>query len=90
MSLNSLLGIGGGRKDIYVSVSPACGLEILEIDNSGAIRTYAQAPLEYNDAQREIANYDTFKNTLMELFQSRNIDPTKVNVHLNLPTVCLV
>lgn len=87
MSLNSLLGIGGGRKDIYVSVSPACGLEILEIDNSGAIRTYAQAPLEYNDAQREIASYDTFKNTLMELFQSRNIDPTKVNVHLNLPTV---
>ena len=87
MSLNSLLGMGGGRKDIYVSVSPACGLEILEIDNSGAIRTYAQAPLEYNDAQREIASYDTFKNTLAELFQSRNIDPTKVNVHLNLPTV---
>lgn len=87
MSLNSLLGMGGGRKDIYVSVSPACGLEILEIDNSGAIRTYAQAPLEYNDAQREIASYDAFKNTLLELLQSRNIDPAKINVHLNLPTV---
>ena len=87
MSLNSLLGMGGGRKDIYVSISPACGLEILEIDNSGTIRTYAQAPLEYNDAQREIANYDAFKNTLAELLQSRNIDPMKINVHLNLPTV---
>lgn len=87
MSLNSLLGMGGGRKDIYVSISPACGLEILEIDNSGTIRTYAQAPLEYNDAQREIANYDAFRNTLAELLQSRNIDPMKINVHLNLPTV---
>lgn len=87
MSLNSLLGMGGGRRDIYVSVSPACGLEILEVDNSGAIRTYAQAPLEYNDAQREIASYDNFKTTLAELLQSRNIDATKINVHLNLPTV---
>ena len=87
MSLNSLLGLGGGKKDIYVSVSPACGLEILEIDNSGAIKTYAQAPLEYNEAQREIASYDAFKNTLLELLQSRNIDPAKINVHLNLPTV---
>ena len=87
MSLNSLLGLGGGKKDIYVSVSPACGLEILEIDNSGTIKTYAQAPLEYNEAQREIASYDAFKNTLLELLQSRNIDPAKINVHLNLPTV---
>lgn len=87
MSLNSLLGMGGGRKEIYVSVSPACGLEILEVDNSGTIKTYAQAPLEYNDAQREVANYDAFKNTLAELLQSRNIDPAKVNIHLNLPTV---
>lgn len=86
MSLNSLLG-GGKRRDIYVSVSPACGLEILETDNIGAIRSYAQAPLEYNDAQREIASYDAFKNTLLDLLQSRNIDPSKINVHLNLPTV---
>lgn len=86
MSLNSLLG-GGKRKDIYVSVSPACGLEIMEVDNSGAIKSYAQAELDYNDAQREIANYDAFKASLEELFQSRNIDPAKANVHLNLPTV---
>lgn len=86
MSLNSLLG-GGKRRDVYVSVSTACGLEILEVDNSGVIRTYAQAPLDYNDAAREIASYDTFKSSLIELLQSRNIDPSKINVHLNLPTV---
>ncbi len=86
MSLNSLLG-GGRRRDIYVSVSPACGLEVLEVDNSGVIRTYAQAPLDYNDAAREIASYDTFKTSLIDLLQSRNIDPSKINVHLNLPTV---
>lgn len=85
MSLNSLLG-GGRKQDVYVSVSPACGLEILEVDN-GIVKTYAQAPLEYNDATREIASYEAFKNTLIELLQSRNIDPSKINVHLNLPTV---
>ena len=73
MSLNSLLG-GGKRRDVYVSVSTACGLEILEVDNSGVIRTYAQAPLDYNDAAREIASYDTLKSSLIELLQSRNID----------------
>ena len=86
MSVNSLLG-GGKRRDVYVSVSTACGLEILEVDNSGVIRTYAQAPLDYNDAAREIASYDTFKSSLIELLQSRNIDSSKINVHLNLPTV---
>lgn len=86
MSLNSLLG-GGKRRDVYVSVSTACGLEILEVDNSGVIRTYAQAPLDYNDAAREVASYDTFKSSLIELLQSRNIDSSKINVHLNLPTV---
>ena len=86
MSLNSLFGMGGG-KDLYISVSPACGLEMIELDKHGNVKSYAQTPIEYNEAQREISNYDEFKSGLETLFQMRNINPTKANVYLSVPTV---
>ena len=86
MSLNSLFGMGGGI-DIYVTVSPACGLEMIELDKHGNVKSYAQTNLEYNEAQREIGNYDNFKAGLETLFQMRNINPAKANIHLSLPTV---
>ena len=86
MSLNNLFGMGGGI-EVYVTVSPACGLEMIELDKYGNIKSYAQTDLEYNDAQREIADYGSFKTGLETLFQMRNINPAKANVHLSLPTV---
>lgn len=86
MSLQNLLGLGGGS-DVYVSVSPACGLEMIALDSHGNIKSYAQTPLDYNEAQREIANYDEFKSGLETLFQMRNINPAKAKVHLSVPTV---
>ncbi len=80
------LGMGGGI-DVYVSVSPACGLEMTTVDGHGNVKSYAQVPLEYNEAQREIANYDELKSGLEALFQMRNINPKKANVHLSVPTV---
>lgn len=80
------LGLGGGI-DVHISVSPACGLEMITLDPHGNIKSYAQTPLEYNEAQREIANYEDFKTNLEALFQSRNINPKKANIHLSLPTV---
>lgn len=84
--LNNLFGLGGGI-DVYVSVSPSCGLEMIALDAHGNVKSYAQTPLDYNEAQREIANYDEFKTGLETLFQMRNINPAKANVHLSLPTV---
>lgn len=86
MSLNSLFGMGGGI-EVYVTVSPACGLEMIEVDKGGNVKSYAQTKLDYNEAQREIANYDEFKAGLETLFQMRNINPAKAIVHLSLPTV---
>ena len=80
------LGMGGGI-DVHISVSPACGLEMTMVDNRGNVKSYAQVALDYNEAQREIANYDEFKSGLETLFQMRNINPKKANVHLSLPTV---
>lgn len=80
------LGMGGGI-DVYITVSPACGVEMTTVDPHGNVKSYAQAPLDYNEAQREIANYNDFKNAVDELFKARNINPQKANVHLSLPTV---
>ena len=84
--LDNLFGLGGGI-DVYVSVSPSCGLEMIALDKQGNIKSYAQTPLDYNEAQREISNYDDFKAAIETLFQMRNINPAKANVHLSIPTV---
>lgn len=81
------LGLSGGGTDVYITVSPACGLEMTVLDKHGGIKSYAQVPLEYNEAQREIADYDAFKAGLETLFQMRNVAPKKANVHLSVPTV---
>ncbi len=81
------LGLGGGGVNVHITVSPACGLEMTVLDGHGGIKSYAQVPLEYNEAQREIANYDEFKTSIETLFQMRNVNPKKANVYLSLPTV---
>nr|QGT49707.1 hypothetical protein Melaina855_0940 [uncultured Candidatus Melainabacteria bacterium] len=86
MSLNNLFGLGGGT-DVYVTISPACGMEMIELDKHGNVKSYAQTPIDYNEALREVASYDDFKTGLETLFQMRNINPAKANVHLSLPTV---
>lgn len=87
MSLNSILSGFGGGNEVYVTVSPACGLEMIEVDKAGNVKSYAQTALDYNEAQREVASYEDFKNALESLFQMRNINPAKAIVHLSLPTV---
>ncbi len=84
--LNNLFSLGGGI-EVYVTVSPACGLEMIAVDKHGNIKSYAQTHIDYNAAQREIANYEEFKTGLETLFQMRNINPAKANVHLSVPTV---
>ena len=80
------LGLGG-RVEVYLSVTQSSGLELMLLDARGNVKSYAQTPLEYNEAQREIANYEQFKAAVEDLFKERHIDPKKANVHLNLPTV---
>ena len=82
----NIFGIGGGE-DIYLTVSPACGLEMTQVDKHGNVKSYAQAPLDYNEAQREIADYEAFQKALETVFAMRNINPAKANIHLSLPTV---
>ena len=82
----NLFGMGGGA-EIFLTVSQACGLEMIETGKNGEIKSYAQVPLEYNEGQREVANYDNFHTALEDLFAKRNINPSQANIHLSIPTV---
>ena len=65
--LNNLFG--GSGAEVYITVSPSCGLELMEVDKSGNIKSYAHTALAYNEAQREIADYNEFKSALESLLQ---------------------
>lgn len=80
------LGLSGGI-DVYISVSQVCGMEMTLVDKGGHVKSYAQVPLAYNEAQRDIADFDEFKTGIETLFQMRGINPKRANVHLSLPTV---
>lgn len=68
------LGMGGGI-DVHISISPACGIEMTTLDAHGNVKSYAQMPLDYNEAQREVSNYDDLRTSIETLFQMRNINP---------------
>lgn len=89
MDLNNILSqLGMGQKEsVYLSVTPGVGLELIQLDiASRSVKNYAFRPLEYNEAVREIANMDEFKNAISELFAELGV-PAKSSVVLNLPMV---
>ena len=51
------------------------------------MKSYASASIEYNEATREISDYDMFSAKLEKLFEECNLTPSKCNVHLSLPTI---
>ena len=57
------LGMGGGI-DVHISISPACGIEMTTLDAHGNVKSYAQMPLDYNEAQREVSNYDDLRTSI--------------------------
>ena len=77
----------GNRPDVYLSVTPGVGLEMIQIDDSShTIKSYAVRPLAYNESLREISNMDDFKKAVTEMFEELKLNP-KCNITLNLPTV---
>ncbi len=80
------LGIGS-KETVYMSVSPRVGLEVIKVDTSAKMITaYSNRPLEYNESQREIADYEEFKTAVKDIFEELNIS-THCNIVLNLPVV---
>lgn len=81
LGLSSVLTVG-------ISVSASNIIEMICVDkNQRVITQYACKELKYNNAIREIINYDDFSQAVQELFQELNINPKGCNVVLNLPNV---
>ena len=70
---------------VGVSVTPERGLEVAQVDfATKTLLKYGVRPLDYNVAQREIADLDLFKETLQDLFTELQISKGS-EVVLNFP-----
>lgn len=87
-NLLSQLHTGGGRKIIYLSVTPGVGLEYVDLNiSTRTVKNYTFRPLEYNESLRQIDNIGAFKNALADILAEVNINPKICNIVLNLPMV---
>lgn len=87
--LNQLLSQLGATTKITVGVamSPGIGLEMIEINpKTKTIEKYACKQLDYDYSKREIADYDRFREVLIDLFDELKIS-RKSNIVLTLPSV---
>lgn len=89
MDLNNILAqLGMGQRDsVYLSVTPGVGLELIQLDlSSRSVKNYAFRPLDYDEANRKIADMEDFRRAVTELFAELAIPP-KSSITLNLPMV---
>lgn len=76
------------KTTVGVSVSSNNQVEMIYVDKmTRSIAKYASRELRYNNAIREIIDYDEFTTSLLELFKELGLVPNQCNVVLNLPNV---
>lgn len=76
------------RITVGVSISANNLIEMICVDKSSrTITKYAARELKYNNAIREIVDYDELSTALFELFRELNLQPKQCNVILNMPNV---
>lgn len=76
------------KTTVGVSVSSNNQIEMIYVDKTTrSISKYASRELRYNNAIREIIDYDEMTAALLELFKELNLVPNQCNVVLNLPNV---
>ena len=72
---------------VGVSVNPNIGLEVAQVDyTTRTVLKYASKTLDYDNARKQIADMDVFKETLRDLFIELEI-PKGSEIVVNLPSV---
>lgn len=81
---------GNSSKEyVFLSVTPGVGLEMGQIDiTTKTVKSYAVRELAYNETSKDIADYESFKNAVSEMFDELRLNP-KCNVIVNVPLVSL-
>ena len=87
--LNSLMGSGGKKDTVYLSVTPGVGLELCLVDpQSRQVKAYAVRELAYNETTKDIGDYEAFKSAVEEMYMELHVNP-KCSVIVNLPLCTL-
>ena len=61
--LSSIFGslFEGKRADVYLSVTPGIGLEMIQVDYPNKqVKSYSVRPITYNESLRELTNMEEF------------------------------
>ena len=87
--MSILENIGFKKKfHIGISVSPNNFIELVAVDaKTKTVVTYASGNVKYNNAIREIIDYDEFADALETLFEDAGLLPSDCAVTLNIPNV---
>lgn len=88
--MSSLIEQFGFEKKTHVGISLSANnfIELICIDKSTkSVVKYASGNIKYNNAIREIIDYDEFTEVLEGLFEEAGLDPQQCAVTLNLPNV---
>lgn len=88
--MSGLLEQIGFKKRTHVGISLSANnfVELVCIDkNTKSVVKYASGNIKYNNAIREIIDYDEFSEVLEGLFEEAGLDPSECAVTLNLPNV---
>ena len=73
---------------VGISVSPNNFIELVYIDEkSKSVVSYVSNSIKYNNAVREIMDFNEFSKVLVELFEQADLNPEECSVSLNLPNV---
>lgn len=83
--LSNLLGAGSSKNHVYLSVTPGVGLELCLVDvQTRQVRAYTVREMAYNETSRDIADYETFRSCVADMFAELKISP-KSAVTVNMP-----
>ncbi len=88
--MSELLEKMGFKKKIHVGISLSVNnfIELVCVDkNSKNVTRYASGNIKYNNAIREIIDFDEFQEVVESLFEEAGLDPKECSVTLNLPNV---
>lgn len=88
--MSSILEQFGFKKKTHVGISLSANnfIELVCIDKSTkSVIKYASGNIKYNNAIREIIDYDEFTEVIESLFEEAGLNPQDCSVTLNLPNV---
>lgn len=88
--MSDLLEKLGFKKRTHVGISLSANnfIELVCVDrNTKTITRYASGNIKYNNAIREIIDYDEFTEVVEGLFEEAGLEPKECSVTLNLPNV---